>query len=91
MANHAGFLCQASFPKKKGYIVSLPAVERTVLFTREKIVEIRDLMERTLEIAREKLPSRAYSKELVELLFRHPYTKGQFAVDAGIVKRQAAA
>jgi hypothetical protein len=30
-------------------------------------------------------------KELIELLFHQPYTKGQYLVDAGIAKRQAAA
>jgi Fic family protein len=69
----------------------LDAVEQTALFTRQRIVQIRDLMEETLKTAREKLPSRVYSKELVELLFHPPYTKGQFVVDAGIAKRQATA
>lgn len=32
-----------------------------------------------------------YSKELIELLFRQPYTKGQFLVDAGIAQRKTAA
>lgn len=40
---------------------------------------------------REKLPARVYSKELIETIFRQPYTKGQFLVDAGIAKRQTAA
>lgn len=31
-----------------------------------------------------------YSKDLVEVIFRHPYTKIQFVVDAGIAKRQTA-
>jgi len=69
----------------------LDAVEQTALFTRRGIIEIRDLMDETLKTAKEKLPSRVYSKELIELLFRQPYTKGQFVVDAGIAKRQAAA
>lgn len=69
----------------------LDAVEQTALFTRQKIVEIRDLMDETLNAARGELPPRVYSKELIELLFRQPYTKGQFVVDAGIAKRQAAA
>jgi len=69
----------------------LDAVEQTALFTRQRIVQIRDLMDETLKTAREKLPSRVYSKELIELLFHQPYTKGQFVVDAGIAKRQAAA
>ena len=32
-----------------------------------------------------------FRKDLIELLFHQPYTKAQFLVDAGIVKRQAAA
>lgn len=69
----------------------LDAVEETALFTRERIIQIRDLLDETLRIAKEKLPPRVYSKELIELLFHQPYTKGQFVVDAGIAKRQAAA
>jgi len=51
---------------------------------------IRDKL-KNLEDARKKLPSRVYSKELIELLFHQPYTKGQFLVDAGIAERQTAA
>ncbi len=69
----------------------LDAVEQTALFTRDKILAIRELMIKTLEFTKENLPSRVYSKELIELLFHQPYTKGQFLVDAGIAKRQAAA
>jgi Fic family protein len=69
----------------------LDAVEKTASFTGERIVKIRDLMEETLQFARRKLPSRVYSKELVELLFHQPYTKGQFLVDAGIAERKTAA
>ncbi len=32
-----------------------------------------------------------YSKELVELLFRQPYCKIAFLVDAGVARRQTAA
>jgi len=69
----------------------LDAVEQTALLTREKIQSIRDVLVKTLEIAKENLPHHVYSKDLIELLFHHPYTKGQFLVDAGIAKRQAAA
>ena len=69
----------------------LDAVEHTALLTRDKILAIRALLMETLEVTREKLPSRVYSKDLIELLFYQPYTKGQFLVDAGIAKRQAAA
>jgi Fic family protein len=69
----------------------LDAVEQTALHTRDKIIAIRDLMDETLQYVKDKLPHRVYSKDLIEILFRQPYTKGQFLVDAGIVKRQAAA
>jgi len=69
----------------------LDAVEQTARHTRDKILAIRELLIKTIEITREKLPSRVYSKDLIELLFHQPYTKGQFLVDAGIAKRQAAA
>jgi len=69
----------------------LDAVEQTALYTRDKILAIRNLLIKTLEFIKENLPSRVYSKDLIEILFRQPYTKAQFLVDAGIVKRQAAA
>lgn len=45
----------------------------------------------TMEIAKRKIPSRLYSKELIELLFRQTYSKGQFLVEADIAKRKTAA
>jgi Fic family protein len=33
---------------------------------------------------------KVYSKELIEMIFRQPYCKIQFVVDAGIAKRQTA-
>jgi Fic family protein len=69
----------------------LEAVEQTSLHTRDKIIAIRDLMDETLQYVKEKLPSRVYSKDLIEILFRQPYTKGQFLVDAGIAERKTAA
>ena len=69
----------------------LDAVEKTALITKEKIIQIRDLMNETLVFIKQKLPPRVYSKELIELLFHQPYAKGQFLVDAGIAKRKTAA
>jgi Fic family protein len=69
----------------------LKAVEDTAIFTRERTLAIRSLMNETMEKAREKLPTRVYSKELIETIFRQPYTKGQFLVDAGIAQRKTAA
>ena len=69
----------------------LEAVEQTASHTGKKIIGIRALLDETLKLAKEKLPSRVYSKELIELLFHQPYTNGQFLVDAGIAERQTAA
>lgn len=69
----------------------LDAVEQTAIFTRNKIFLIRDLLNKTLEFTKENLPSRVYSKDLIELLFHQPYTKANFLVDAGISERKTAA
>lgn len=69
----------------------LDAIETTSIDTKDKIARIRNLLEETIELAKRELPQRVYSKELIELLFHQPYTKGQFLVDAGIAKRQTAA
>lgn len=69
----------------------LKGVEETALYTLKKINAINALMNETIDYARENLPSRVYSKELIELLFEQPYCKVKFLVDKGIVKRQTAA
>jgi Fic family protein len=69
----------------------LAAVEETAVLTRVRIDEIRALMDATVDRARRLLPSRVYSKELIEILFAQPYTKVRFLVDAGIAQRQTAA
>ncbi len=68
----------------------LDAIEQTADFTRKRFADIRDLLEDTLTLAKERLPSRVYSKELIELLFYQPYCKVKFLVDTGIVQRKAA-
>jgi Fic family protein len=72
-------------------IYMLDAIEKTSIATKEKIHQIRDQLNNTIEKARRKLPSHIYSKELVELLFEQPYCKVQFIVEKGIAKRQTAA
>jgi len=57
--------------------------------TRGLIRQIADLMEETGEIAREKA-SKAYSKDLIELIFEHPYCKIRFLEQRGLAKRQTA-
>jgi len=68
----------------------LEAVEETANWTTNRITAIRDLFDQTLHRCRSNLPSKVYSKELVELIFAEPYSKIQFLVDAGIAKRQTA-
>jgi Fic family protein len=69
----------------------LEALENTSVFTRQRILAIRKLLDETLELAKRKLPARVYSKDLIELIFHQPYTKGQFVVEAGLAERQTAA
>jgi Fic family protein len=69
----------------------LNAVEKTSSATMARIGQILDLLNETLELAKEKLPNRVYSKELIELLFEQPYCKVKYLVDRGIAKRQTAA
>ena len=68
----------------------LDAVEKTSSLTIDKILKIKSLFEDTLELAKQKLPSYVYSKELIELLFEQPYCKIQFLVRDNIAKRQRA-
>jgi Fic family protein len=68
----------------------LDAIEQTATFTKNRIIQIRDLMQQTMQESKEKLPTRVYSKELIELLFHRPYTKVEHVVDAGIAERKTA-
>lgn len=68
----------------------LTGVEETATWTTGRILAIRDLFDETLALCRAKLPSKVYSKELVELIFAQPYSKIGFLVDAGIAQRQTA-
>lgn len=72
-------------------VFMLKAVKSTADRTMKRIDEIRKLLDETLELAKEKLPDRVYSKELIELLFEQPYCKVKFLVDRGLAKRQTAA
>jgi hypothetical protein len=54
------------------------------------IIQAGLLMNEPMEKAKEKLPARVYFKELIETIFRQPYPKGQFLVDARIARRHTA-
>ena len=68
----------------------LEAIEKTAKETTSKIEAINTLLQKTIEEAKDKLPDRVYSKELIELLFEQPYCKIKFLVDKGIAQRQTA-
>jgi len=67
----------------------LRGVEETARWTTHRIEAIRNLFEQTVERCRRDLPV-IYSKELVELIFRQPYCKIAFVVDAGLAERKTA-
>lgn len=68
----------------------LDAVEQMSVVTRNRILDIHTLMEQTMEKVKAELPRIYYSKELVETIFRQPYTKIRFLVEAGISDRKTA-
>ena len=70
-------------------IYMLDGVEKTSLSTIELINDIYELMDKTQTTIKEKLP-KIYSKDLVEILFVHPYTKIEFLVDGLGVTRKTA-
>lgn len=67
----------------------LEAVDETAHWTTAKIRSIRELMEETANLVRNKMPA-IYSRELVELIFVQPYCRIGNVVDAGIAQRQTA-
>ncbi len=67
----------------------LDGVEKTSLETIELVNGIHRLMGETKEVIKEKLP-KIYSKDLVEILFMHPYTKIDFLVNGLGITRQTA-
>ena len=67
----------------------LDGVEQTSLETIELINSIHTLMEEAKQEIKEKLP-KIYSKDLIEILFMHPYTKIEFLVDGLDMTRQTA-
>lgn len=67
----------------------LDGLEQTAITTKERIIQIHNLMNNTAKRVREKLP-RIYSKDLVEALFCQPYCKIRFLEECGIAQRQTA-
>lgn len=67
----------------------LDAIEHMAKQTSDKILAIRQLMQTTGDVIKEKLHN-IYSKDLVELLFYNPYSKVRFLEEQNIAKRQTA-
>lgn len=67
----------------------LDAIEATAFQTIERIRRIRTLMDDFRESIQKNAPH-IYSKDLVELVFQHPYCKIQFLIDEKIAQRQTA-
>lgn len=70
-------------------IYMLDGVEQTSLETISLVNDISYLMNQTKEDVKEKLP-KIYTKDLIETLFYHPYTKIDFLVDRLGLTRQTA-
>jgi len=68
----------------------LDAVEVTSLYTKNKIENIHRLLLSTISFCQENLPSKVYSKELIELLFYLPYCRIKTLVDHNIAARHKA-
>ena len=68
----------------------LEAVEVTSVHTLRLVSAIRELLERTIELCRTRLPRTSCSQELVERLFVQPYVKTEHLVKAGIAERRTA-
>lgn len=67
----------------------LKAIEITSRQTIEKIIQIKESLEKTIEQVAEQAP-KIYRKELVELLYEQPYSKIEFVVEKLQIERKAA-
>lgn len=67
----------------------LRGMEETARTTIDQINEINTALQETIETVKNKA-QKIYLKELIELLFEHPYSKIEFLEDRGIAKRKAA-
>lgn len=70
-------------------IYMLKAIEQTSIQTIERIIEIKNSLEKTTSIVSENSP-KIYRKELIELLYEQPYSKIEFVVDKLKVERKSA-
>lgn len=67
----------------------LQAIQVTAEETQAQVKQVLEAMDRAKEVVSEKAP-KIYSKDLIEVIFSHPYTKISALEEAGIAKREAA-
>src|SRR3990167_4451708 len=67
----------------------LDAIETTAEETKARVLKILAAMEKAKKLVQTEAP-KIYSKDLIDLIFKHPYCKIQFIEKAGIAKRQTA-
>ncbi len=68
----------------------LEAIETTATETQQRVHNILIAMEKARKLVQDKAP-KIYSKDLIEVIFQHPYCKIRFLEEAGLAKRQTAA
>jgi Fic family protein len=68
----------------------LEAIETTATETQARVHNILTAMEKARKLVQDKAP-KIYSKDLIEVIFQHPYCKIRFLEEAGLAKRQTAA
>lgn len=73
----------------KWILYVLDAVEKTSIDTIKMVNDIWNLMWKTKKSLKQNLP-KIYSKDLLEIIFSHPYTKIDFLVDNMWMSRQRA-
>lgn len=74
---------------KEWVLYILDAVEYTAIITKDKILKIREQFDFDVELIKNKLP-KFYSKDLLEVIYEHPYCKIAFLEKRGVAKRQTA-
>ncbi len=67
----------------------LKGITQTALQTKNCILKIIELMQKTTLVVQAKTP-KIYSKDLIEIIFSQPYCKIRFLEEAGIARRQTA-
>ena len=67
----------------------MDAIHDTANQTRVRLLKIHDLFRDTIKKVKDTAPE-IYSKDLLEVIFQHPYCKIIFLENAGIAQRQTA-